>query len=161
MSATVRATGVDRHPRVRRSLAALGVLVATATTVLLVGPLGLLVAVAVGAGQYLFGTAVAFALGQVVLVGLLPFDGPVTDFALAEAGLCLVLVSGLVDHAEPLRSVVATLVAGIAVGGLTWLVFRTTDSVPLTGGALVAGLALVLYAAHRYERVRLGLVERE
>lgn len=161
MSVTVRTPEVGRGSGAQRLFAAVGVLLATGVVGVLVGPLGAFVAVGVGVGGYLFGWAVAFAVGQVVLVGLLPLDVPLEYFALAEAGLCFVLLAGLARRTDLLASLLATLVVSALIGGGTWLTFRTTGSLWVTGGLLVGGIALAVYTGHRYERVRLGLVGRE
>ncbi|WP_049902589.1 hypothetical protein [Halococcus agarilyticus] len=143
---------------VRKALATLGTFVATIATGVVVGPLGVLVAVGVGSAQYLVSTTAAFATGQIVLGALYPSEGPLPFLVLAEVGLFGVLSSAAVDRYGPERLLVASLVAGVAIGGSGWLALRSTATIWIAAGVIVVGTALVGYGLHRYERVRLELV---
>ena len=159
MSADTQHSEHVGHSPVGRALAVLGTLVATAAVGVVVGPLGVLVAVGVGIARYLAAATTAFAAGQIVLVALYPTEGPLALLVLAEIGLSCVLLAPVVDHDEPGRATVATLVAGVALGGTAWVALRSTEGVWAGASMLVVGTAIVAYGLHRYERVRLGLVE--
>ena len=159
MSADTQHSEHVGHSPVGRALAVLGTLVATAAVGVVVGPLGVLVAVGVGFARYLAAATTAFAAGQIVLVALYPTEGPLALLVLAEIGLSCVLLAPVVDHDEPGRATVATLVAGVALGGTAWAALRSTEGVWAGASVLVVGTAVVAYGLHRYERVRLGLVE--
>ncbi|EMA51902.1 hypothetical protein C448_00360 [Halococcus morrhuae DSM 1307] len=145
--------------RLARALAVLGALVATLAVGVAVGPLAALMIVAVGGALLLASTTAAFALGQVVLVALVPPGGALAIFAIAEIGLLGVLCSPAVDHHDPGRLLVASLLAGLAVGATGWLTLRSSQAVWPAAGALVVTTAFLAYGIHRYERVTLGLVE--
>ena len=158
MSADTQHSEHVGHSPVERALAVLGTLVATAAVGVVVGPLGVLVAVGVGIARYLAATT-AFAAGQIVLVALYPTEGPLALLVLAEIGLSCVLLAPVVDRDEPGRATVATLVAGVALGGTAWAALRSAEGVWVGASAIVVGTAIAAYGLHRYERVRLGLVE--
>lgn len=145
--------------RLSRALAVLGTLVATLAVGVAVGPLAVLVIVAVGGTLFFASTTAAFALGQVVLVALVPPGGALAILVIAEIGLLGVLCSPAVDHHDPGRLLVASLLAGLAVGAIGWLTLRSSQAVWLAAGALVVATAFLAYGIHRYERVTLGLVE--
>ena len=159
MSADTQHSEHAGHSPVGRALAVLGTLVATAAVGVVVGPLGVLVAVGVGIARYLAAATTAFAAGQIVLVALYPTEGPLALLALAEVGLSCVLLASVLGRDEPGRAIVATLIAGVALGGTAWVALRSTEGVWAGTSAVVAGTATVAYGLHRYERVRLGLVE--
>lgn len=159
MSATTHQSNSANASRLHRACAALGTLVATLAVGVAVGPLAILVAVAIGIALILVSTTAAFALGQVVLVALVPPDGAPIILVLAEIGLLGVLFSTIINHYDPARLLVASLLAGLAVGATGWLLFWMNQTVWIAASAVVITTAFVAYGIHRYERVTLGLVE--
>lgn len=159
MNDETRTADSGSRPSIRRALAAIGTLVATIAVGIVVGPLGALVAIGVGGAQYLVSTTAAFATGQIVLAALFPSGGSLVALVLAEVGLLCVLCSTAVEHHAPVRSIGAALVAGVTIGGSGWLAYRSSATVWIGAGVIVATTALVAYGLHRYERVQLGLVE--
>lgn len=158
MNDETRNGGSSSRPSVRRAFATIGTLVATIAIGTVVGPLGALVAIGVGSAQYLVSTTAAFATGQIVLAALFPPGGSPVALVLAEIGLLCVLCRIVVDHHAPARLIGATLVAGVAIGGSGWLALRSSTTIWIGAGVIVAVTALVAYGLHRYERVQLGLV---
>ena len=159
MSVTTHDPTAPPASRLARIVAGFGTLVATLAALVAVGPLAALVAVAVGGALFFASTTAAFALGQVVLVALVPADGALAVLAIAELGLLVVLCSPAVDHHDPGRLLVASLLAGLAVGAIGWLTLRASRGIWPAAGALVVATAFLAYGIHRYERVTLGLVE--
>jgi hypothetical protein len=133
--------------------------VATLAVGVAVGPLGILMAVGIASAYYLVSTTAAFALGQVILVALVPFEGALAVLVLAEGGLLGVLFSTTVDHDDPARLLVASLLAGLAIGATGWLGLQAGQTVWIAAGTLAVATAFLSYGIHRYERVTLGLVE--
>lgn len=149
--------GSDRQSVISRGLAAFGVLVATAVLVAVAGPFGIALAFLTGSVWYLVSSPVAFAVGQLVFVALMP-ERTLALFFLGQAGLAMFLLGPIVDDDHSLRAVVALLAGGALLGAMTWLGLLTGE---LWIGAVVllaSGVAIG-YLMHRYERVRLGLVE--
>jgi hypothetical protein len=146
----------------RRRLALDGLAVAAATASLwyVLGPVGLAVAAAVavvlGAGSAVY----AYAVGQLcfVLLATTSFgDVPVVGLVVAQAGLGALLLAALVGHWPRRTAVPAAVVFVLTAVGLG----STRALEPLwLGVAVLAGLYVFLaYTLHRYELVRLGLVE--
>lgn len=103
----------------------------------------------------------AFAIGH---LGVLPFVGAdvvLLEFVPVEVGLLLVLFGSLVSVTAPYRTLAVGLLAFAGLGGLA------LGTLELTGWPLAAAVVLVgvgsaaSFLAHRYERVRLGLVSGE
>lgn len=159
MTTTIQETNTSRSSRTAGALAVLGTLVATLAVGVAAGPLGVLMVAGVASAYYVVSTTAAFALGQVVLAALVPFDGAVAVLVLAEIGLLGVLFSTTVDHNDPARLLVASLLASLAIGAIGWLGLRTSQAVWIAAGALALATAFFAYGIHRYERVTLGLVE--
>jgi|AntDeeMetagen285_2_1112576.scaffolds.fasta_scaffold13473_2 hypothetical protein len=159
MSVNTHRPNSDDDSPVRRALATLGTLIATIAVGVVVGPLGVLVAVAVGITQYLVSTTAAFAIGQIVLAALYPSEGAVVFLILAEVGLLGVLFSATVEHHDPGRLLIASLIAGVAIGATGWLALQSSATIWIAASVIVAGTAFVTYGLHRYERVTLELVE--
>lgn len=156
MSQTIHA-GFDRRSRISQGLAALGVLIATAALTTAVGPFGTVLAVLTGIVWYLTSPPIAFAVGQLVFVILLP-ESAFGLFFLGQAGLILLLFSSVIDDKHSLRAIVALLTSGAVLGATAWLGLRTGK---LWVGAIVLLVVTLTigYLMHRYERVRLGLVK--
>lgn len=159
MSVTLHGSNTPHLSWTARAFAALGTFVATLAVGVAVGPLAALMIVAVGGALLLASTTAAFALGQVVLVALVPPGGAFAILVIAEIGLLGVLCSPAVDHHDPGRLLVASLLAGLAVGATGWLTLRSSQGVWPAAGVLVVVTAFLAYGIHRYERVTLGLVE--
>jgi hypothetical protein len=159
MSVTTHDPTAAPTSRLARTVAGLGTLVTTLAVGVAVGPLAALMIVAVGGTLLFASTTAAFALGQIVLVALVPPGGTLAVLVIAEIGLLSVLCSPAVDHHDPGRLLVASLLAGLAVGATGWLTLRSSQGVWPAAGVLVVATAFLAYGIHRYERVTLGLVE--
>lgn len=159
MSVTLPESNTSHPSRIAKVLAAFGALVATLAVGVAVGPLGVLMAAGVASAYYVVSTTAAFALGQVILVALIPSEGIFVILVLAEIGLLGVLFSTTVDHNDSARLLVASLLAGLVIGATGWLAFRASQTVWVAASALVLATAFFAYGIHRYERVTLGLVE--
>ncbi len=158
MSVTFHEPNAPRLSRIAKVVAALGTLVATLAVGVAVGPLGVLMAAGLVSALYFISTTAAFALGQVVLVALVPASGAFAILVLAEIGLLGVLFSTAVDHHDPARLLVVSLLAGLVIGSIGWLGFQASQTVWIVAGALALATAFFAYGIHRYERVMLGLV---
>lgn len=139
-------------------MAVVGVLVAAGTTAIAAGPaaglalgVGVLVVLAVLPAPY------AFAAGHAAFLVVPPEPRILLG---VEAGLLLVLVSAALASRTP-----RTVLAGVAVSlvGLWALLWAATVVQPSTWTAaavLLVTVALLVYGIDRYERVRLGLLDR-
>ena len=157
-SKTVRNGFTDRLTA-RNALTAAGVLLTTAALVVAIGPVGLLVGITIGVAQYFVSPPSAFAAGQVAFIVLFPVGGSLSLLVLGEAGLAGVLLGSAPDHGEPGRTAFVTVIATVGFGALAWLGVRTADGIWLGALALALATAVAVYGFHRYERVRLNLVE--
>lgn len=143
-----------------RSVAgAAGALLAAGALAVTAGPLGVTVGVALLGAWAVFSVPYVLALGHLGLAVLFP-DGPTLQaLALVESGFLLVLGGPFLRRGADLRVAVAPFVAaavlfGAVAAGLRWLDSTAAAALVL---AIVAGL--LAYGLHRYELVRLGLVE--
>ena len=159
MSVTLPESNTFHPSRIAKAVTAFGTLVATLAVGVAVGPLGILMAVGVASAYYVVSATAAFALGQVILVALVPSGGIFVILVLAEIGLLGVLCSTIVDHGDSARLLVASVLAGLAIGAIGWLSFQTSQAVWIAASALALATAFSAYGIHRYERVTLGLVE--
>lgn len=139
-------------PRVIAGLACISV-VATALW-WAVGIIGVAIAIAVAAVWVVAPTVYAVATGG-LLFAILAGDGSTPELLAAGSFLALFGVD-LLD-AWPVRTAglaVGTLVGATAILSTVYVV----DSLWLSGIALLSGFAVVAYALHRYELVRLELL---
>lgn len=136
---------------------AVGAFALIGTFGLIAGPLGVLAALVTALVWSVVGTPYAVAVGHVLLVALFPAVDPVS-FAIAEAGLLVLVVAPAVSADAPRRLVAGTIAVVPVLGGVTWLAVR---SQPLWLAAAVGGgtIAVASYALHRYGLVTLGLVD--
>lgn len=98
-----------------------------------IGPLGVVMALAVGLASFLFSAPYAFVVGQVLLVALVPTTA--TGFLGAEVALLGLVVGDLEDAGEARRTVPIAL--GFALVGLS-VVF-----VAVPYGTMAAAVAVV------------------
>ena len=147
---------VVERTRVWPPIVALAGLVAALTAV--AGPYGALVGVATAAVWYALGTPYALAGGHVALPALFPDGIDPFAFAVVELAFLAVLVGAALATSRPLEQAAIVLASALVLGGVAWLVFLE-GSLALAAAALLAVVALGAYAIHRYERLRLGLLE--
>lgn len=154
-------------PTARRSLwtrlvGGFGVAVVGAGFWLAVGGWGLLAAAVIGLGWYRLSSLYAVAIGHAALLPFVTSIDTVTPAVLiAEVGFGLLLIAPAVDTAAPTAFVGAFLGS---LGGLLVIsvaVYRWSDRLWITAVVLLGALAVASYGLHRYELVRLGLVEEE
>jgi hypothetical protein len=124
----------------------------------LVGGLsGVVAAVALGVAWYVFPAPYAVAGGHLLFVALLPADPGLLLIAPAELGLLGILAAAAPDEA-PERFVAVLAGATLLLSGVAGFSFRfgglTTAAVSVAVVALLLG-----YGLHRYERLRLGLLD--
>jgi hypothetical protein len=137
-------------------LGGFGLLATLFALTLTVGPLGLLGGVIFTLAALFVSPVVGFALGQAILLALLPTP-TLAQLALVQAALFLVLLDPVgTDPTTAFESgslaVVLLVISGVAV----WLaadIFGLLE----TAAGLTLVLAFVSYAIHRYEQVSLGL----
>ena len=136
-----------------------GAVLAAGALVLVAGLPGLLAGVLVVAGWYLLSVPFALAVGHVLLAVTVPQSSAIGAFVLVEVGFVLLLVGPLVRGREDLRIVSAAIVVFLALLGVVAVGLRWYESVALAALALVVAASLLGYGLHRYELLRLGLVE--
>lgn len=141
---------------VRSPLGGVGALVTAGALVLIAGPLG----IAAGIGLFVSWAAspgiYAFALGQILFAVLVPEPTGI-QLGVVEGGL-LVLLIGSTDD----RIVSTTVLTTGAFVLLFTIIFATRewwDGLWPAALTLVATVGLLGYVMHRFELVRLGLVE--
>ncbi|HET7324188.1 MAG TPA: hypothetical protein VFJ06_07645 [Halococcus sp.] len=159
MSSETDRNGLTNRLTARHVLVTAGTLLTTAALVVAIGPVGLLVGLAIGVVQYFFSTPSAFAAGQVAFVVLVPVGGSVPLLILGEVGLVGVLFGSLPDRGEPIRAALVTVIVGASLSAIAWLFIRVAEGIWLGALALALTAAVAAYGLHRYEQVRLGLVE--
>lgn len=99
------------------------------------------------------------AAGFVVAAALVPGGFSGLAFAPIGLGLLCVLIAPFLGHEDTTLSVlVATAVLGVLVASAGG-VFLWTDDLVFSLGALLGAFALLAYGIHRYELLRLGLIE--
>lgn len=122
------------------------------------GDTGLLAAGALVAAWYLSSVPVTVAIGHVLLGALLSGEPGAIGIGIAELGLL-----GLLSTAGPLDTLrdgavllgFTALLGGVAAAG--W----EAGGVTAAAGALAGTAVLVGYGLHRYELLRLGLIESD
>ena len=153
VSAVLR--GVDR---VRTRIGVAAVVLAGAGFVLAGGLAGVLAAAVLAVAWYALALPYAVALGHLLLVALLPGDAGFVRVAPAEAGLLGLLLSEAPAVESPGRFPVAMLSAGVVLVSAVW-VGQVAGGLPGAAIALVVVGATLGYALHRYELLRLGLLD--
>lgn len=141
-----------------RLLGGLGVLVATGALGLLAGPWGLLAGLATAVAWYALPAPSAFAAGAVLALPATA-DAPLAAVVAVQVGLLAVLAGSLLDVDEPLGALFAFALATLALAAVGWGVLRAGRPLWLATLALALVAATAAYGLHRYERVRLGLIE--
>jgi hypothetical protein len=125
----------------------------------LVGGLsGVVAALVLGAAWYALPAPYAVAGGHLFLVALLPTDPGLLQVAPAEVGLLGILAADAPDAAAPGRFV--SVLAGVALllSGVASFGFRLGGIA--MGAVSLAVVALLMgYGLHRYELLRLGLLD--
>lgn len=152
-----------RGPRLwsRPSLLVLcGLLLTTAAWVWLAGPVALVFGGVLGLGVVALSAPFAFALGQILLLGL-PTDGAVVAIVLVECGLCCILLSeySLVDTSGRYQLATVTVLAILSGIGVTALVLG--EQLWVVAAVCAAIIAFVAYGLHRVELVQLDLVRED
>lgn len=142
-----------------RLLGGLGVVAATVGLVLAGGVWGVLAGFAVALAWYVLPATYAFAVGQILVVAVLSAEVPLVATVIGEAGLLAVLAGSLTTTDEPARTVAALAVATLALGAVGWGVLRSGRPLWIVAVAIAVVATTTAYGLHRYERVRLGLVE--
>ena len=145
----------DRRDRNRTAIAAWGWVVVVLAAV--AGPLGAAAGLAATGARYALGTPYAIAVGTVVLAAS-PGTEPdaITAGGVAVAFLAPVLAPA-VRSDRPVAEAAAAVASTAALTGTAWYLARS-QPLWIAAGALLRCLALAVYALHRYELVRLGLV---
>jgi hypothetical protein len=122
------------------------------------GLAGVLAAAVLAVAWYAFPLPYAVALGHLLLVALLPADAGLARVALAETGLLGLLLAEAPTIEPPGRFVAAMLSASVVLGGAA-LAGRVAGGLPGATIALAAAGGILGYAVHRYELLRLGLLD--
>jgi hypothetical protein len=158
----------------RSWLGALGVLLVTAALGLAVGPAGLLVAATLAVAWYLSPAPYGFALAVLALVAFVPaalsmrafspdaqssVDVDTATAGLAVVGpLCLLLApSGAIEG--PVWTAATTGALAVGLGAIAWVGRRSTDALWPGAVVLLGTGALAAYGLHRYELLRVGLLD--
>jgi hypothetical protein len=144
--------------RVRTWIGVAAVLLAGGGFVLTGGLAGALAAAVLAVAWYALPVPYAVAVGHLLLVGVVPGDAALVRVAPAEAGLLGVLLSEASTVDAPGRFVAAMLAAGVVLLGAAWA-GSVAGGLPGAAVALVVVGAVLGYALHRYELLRLGLLD--
>lgn len=131
-------------------------LVVTAALGYVAGPLGVVAGLAVALVWWYLSTPYAIAAGHLALVAVTAGDFSL-GFLLAEAGFALLVASDATNRRT--GAVAIGLFSGLVL--LTQGLYTTTDELWLTAGGLTLAVAVLAYGLHRYELVRMGLVEAD
>lgn len=141
----------------RSWLGGLGAVGVAAILGLIAGPLGFVAGGILLLCWLVVPTVFVFALGQLLVVAVLT-EPSLETIALVEAGFVLILLDSV---PRVWRRHVGMITIGGAVG-LSWMALgieRQTDALWPAALVLVGAVALSSYMIHRYELVRLNLVE--
>jgi len=131
--------------------------------VLLADLRGAIAAVVLGVAWYALPAPYAVAVGHLLLVALLPPESgieaiQVVGLVPVEAGLLGLLATAAPRIDAPARFAVALVVATAVLVGVAALGFLA-GGVPGAAAALAVVAGVLGYGLHRYERLRLGLIE--
>lgn len=142
-----------RHP-----IGGLGVALATVALWSAAGLPGLVAGLLTLLAWALAPATLAFAVGQVLAVPLLG-DAGLAPLVAVEVGLLAVLAGPLTTPDRPARTLAAFVAGTAALWAAAWLVLRAGEPLWAAAATLAIVAATAAYGVHRYERVRLGLVE--
>lgn len=144
---------MSRHP-----LGGAGLVLATAALWSIAGLPGLAAGLlAIGAWAVAPAT-LAYAVGQTLAVPLLG-SVDVLPLVAIEIGLLGVLAGPLAGVDRQIEALLTFVVATGGFAGIAWLVLGAGEPVWVATVAMALVAATTAYGVHRYERVRLGLVE--
>lgn len=124
------------------------------------GLAGLAAGVAVAVGSLVLPATYAFAFGHVALLFALP-SPTLRQIAAVELGLAAVLVSPMAGTDGGRRLIAATALCFVGLAAVVAPASLAVDPLWTVAAALVALVAALSYGVHRYERLRLGLLEGE
>lgn len=143
----------SRHP-----IGGLGVAVATVALWAAAGLPGLAAGLLTLLSWALGPATLAFAVGQVLAVPLLGTPG-VASLAAVQVGLLAILAGPLTATDRPHSTLAAFAAVTAVLWGTAWLVRRSGEPPWIGAVALAVAAVTLAYGVHRYERVRLGLVD--
>ena len=129
-----------------------GVIVICAAAILSAGPAGAVAAVAAALGWILLATPYVATLGGLSLLAI-GVEG--STIAIGLAGVALVLVGPVVSRVEPVRVLLGTVAATLALGVVAWLM-RDAAGVLAGAATLVVLVGAIGYTIHRYALVRVA-----
>ena len=153
---SMTATEPDR--RRTRWLGRAGVVLAGLGFVLVGDLFGLGAAVLLGVAWYALPVPYAVAIGHVLFAVLLPAEPGVLDVVPGELGLLCLLGAAAPSRDRVARFGALLVGATIILSGVAALGFRI-EALPGAATALVAASLLGGYGLHRYELLRLGLLD--
>ncbi|QCW05078.1 hypothetical protein [Natrinema pallidum] len=128
------------------------------TFAVVAGPLGTVAGIATAVVWYVLGTPYALAAGHIALVASIPNGIDPPAVALVETAFVVVLLAPSYRTANPLRIALVAVTGSIALAGTAWLL-AGSKSLLLAALVVLVLFALTAYSFHRYELVRLGLVQ--
>lgn len=149
-----RVTGVRRH----QLLTTGALVVLTGTLTVVAGPFGVLVGLVTAGVRYTLGTPYAIAAGIIALLPALPARVDPVSTAIITGGFLVLLLAETPGTASPRGFGAVTICATAVLATSGWLV---ADTQPLWLAALTICVLIGLcgYVIHRYELVRLDLVD--
>jgi hypothetical protein len=157
---TATPTAAARRIRQPTLLGGFGLLATTIALGLTGGPLGFVAGVGLALAALFVSPVVTFALGQAVLLVVLPTP-TLAQLALVQGALFLVLLGPAGTELTPFLRVGGLALALFAITGAAVWVGVDTLGLLETAAGLTLGLGVLSYAIHRYERVSLGLAGGE
>ena len=126
---------------------------------IVIGPVGVVIAVVTAAFWYVLGVPYALAAGHVALVAVMPGGLDPIAFVVAEAGFGALLATVAVRSTSPGRVIAVGLGSAVLAGVTIWIVLgAASTSVWIAAAAVCLVLATAGYVLHRYELVQLGLI---
>lgn len=144
----------------RQRLTPLDVIAIVATLVVFTavsGPMGGLAGLAIVGVRYVTDELVAVAVGQIVLLGVLPTP-TLLPLLLTEAALLLFLVSGFWETRHRTATITLCTLWLVALGLVLVGLQAWLNTIWQIASVFVVVVLLIAYTIHRYERVMLGLV---
>lgn len=100
----------------------------------------------------------AFAIGQITIIAFFPAtSNSIDQLAFGELGLLVMLLGFIYYLTESIKTCGVATTSLLVLLGLFWLT-RSGDTW-LTAIVVVGSIGLLLYGTHRYELVKLDLVE--
>ena len=155
--ATVHSSDEPRMPD-RTPFSGFGVLLTAVMIALAAGPLGIVAGISLFVVWAMRPGVYAFALAYLFFAVLAP-DPTLVQLVILGGGTLLILIGSLRD--VTIQIVAMAVVTTALLWGVVFIAQQWTQALWLIAITLSATVGLLVYGLHRYELVRLGLVEAD